>query len=218
MKNNLIFYICDDNIDFAQKIKQEIKKITINKRTCEICIFDNGRELIKKWDSQIADAVFLDIDMPEINGFELAEQIQKRKEDAYIIFITNHEDKVYQSYEYGDGKFGADDSVTYEQLSLLLKRLFNYDETNTQPTAAKREYIITALVKALGADISSVDENVITQKFSDGETITDDNRKYIAYAVNSKLAVGYGGKHYTDSNVTRAETAVLLSRAVELNK
>lgn len=119
---------------------------------------------------------------------------------------------------YGDGKFGADDSVTYEQLSLLLKRLFNYDETNTQPTAAKREDIITALVKALGADVSSVDENVINQKFSDGETIKDDNRKYIAYAVNSKLAVGYGGKLYTDSNVTRAETAVLLSRAVELNK
>ncbi len=119
---------------------------------------------------------------------------------------------------YGDGKFGADDSVTYEQLSLLLKRLFNYDETNTQPTAAKREDIITALVKALGADVSTVDENVINQKFSDGETIKDDNRKYIAYAVNSKLAVGYGGKLYTDSNVTRAETAVLLSRAVELNK
>lgn len=119
---------------------------------------------------------------------------------------------------YGDGKFGADDSVTYEQLSLLLKRLFDYDETNTEPISAKREDIITALVKALGADVSTVDENVINQKFSDGETIKDDNRKYIAYAVNSKLAVGYGGKLYTDSNVTRAETAVLLSRAVELNK
>ena len=42
------------------------------------------------------------------------------------------------------------------------------------------------------------------------------NEKYIAYAIQTKLVVGYDGKLYLDSNVTRAETACLIYRAMSL--
>ena len=100
MKDNIKFYICDDNSDFANKTKKEIGLILNGRCKYEITAFGSGTELIKQFDIQNADAVLLDIDMPEMNGFEAAALLQKRKEDILIIFVTGHEDKVYHSYDY----------------------------------------------------------------------------------------------------------------------
>ena len=118
---------------------------------------------------------------------------------------------------YGDGKFGVDDSVTHEQLSLLLKRQFNYDETDRAAQPAKREDIIVSLVKALNADLSSVDTADVS-KFSDADSISADDEQYIAYAVKSGLVLGYDGRLNLADNVTRAETAALICRAMKLAK
>lgn len=92
--------ICDDNNEFANLIKKEICSYMDGKRNFEIIIFNNGIDLLKQFDKEFVEVVFLDIDMPKISGFETALQLQKRKNDILIIFITNHEDKVFQSYEY----------------------------------------------------------------------------------------------------------------------
>ena len=118
---------------------------------------------------------------------------------------------------YGDGKFGVDDSVTHEQLSLLLKRQFNYDETDRTAQPAKRDDIIVSLVKALNADLSSVDTADVS-KFSDADSISADDEQYIAYAVKSGLVLGYDGSLNLADNVTRAETAALICRAMKLAK
>lgn len=100
MKEQLKFYICDDNYDFIDKIKNQIGISIKEKRKYDISTFDNGKELLKRFDDEFPDVVLLDIDMPEMNGFEVASLLQKRKDDILIVFITSHEDKVYQSYEY----------------------------------------------------------------------------------------------------------------------
>ena len=100
MKNYLKFYICDDNSSFADKIKKEIESCMGSERKYDIIIFNSGMELLKQFDKHSADVVLLDIDMPEMNGFETASLLQKRKEDILILFVTGHEDKVYQSYDY----------------------------------------------------------------------------------------------------------------------
>ncbi len=100
MKDDLIFYICDDNINFADMIKKELELYINDSRKYETFIFSDGEALIKMFDRQVADVVLLDIDMPGMNGFEVASLIQKRKEDILILFVTSHADKVFQSYDY----------------------------------------------------------------------------------------------------------------------
>ena len=100
MRDNLKFYICDDNSDFADRIKKEIDLYMNDRRNYETVVFNSGVALLKQFDKQVADVVLLDIDMPEMNGFEVASLLQKRKEDILILFVTSHEDKVYQSYDY----------------------------------------------------------------------------------------------------------------------
>jgi hypothetical protein len=119
---------------------------------------------------------------------------------------------------YGNGYFGADDSVTHEQLALLLKRQFGYNSVLTDAAFGKREEIIVDLVKAVGADVSKVDTSVIQKNFTDGADIASGNEKYIAYAIENKLVLGYDGKLNINDNVTRAETAALICRATDLAK
>ena len=119
---------------------------------------------------------------------------------------------------YGNNYFGVNDSVTNEQLALLLKRQFDYDGKNTSTSAAKRENIIVSLIKALNPDLSKVDTSVIAVDFSDGNKISDSDKPYIAYAVENKIVLGDNGKLNLENNVTRAETAALISRALKLKK
>ena len=44
------------------------------------------------------DVVFLDIDMPGMNGFSLAEHIQRMSPKANIIYVTGHEKYALESY------------------------------------------------------------------------------------------------------------------------
>ena len=117
---------------------------------------------------------------------------------------------------YGNGYFGAEDSVTYEHFGLLLDRMFDYKAENTENKTAIREYIIVSLVKALKLDVTNVDENIIEETFTDCYLVKPENRKYIAKAIEKGLVVGYEGRLSPKNRLTRAETVTLLARAEEL--
>jgi len=117
---------------------------------------------------------------------------------------------------YGNGYFGVDDSITYEHFGLLLERMFNYTAENIESTPAIREEVIVSVVKALNWDVANVDESIIEKTFSDCGGLRTENRKYIAKAIEKGLVIGYDGKLFADSNLTRAETVTLLARAEKM--
>ena len=54
--------------------------------------------------------------------------------------------------------------------------------------------------------------------FSDGNKISDSDKPYIAYAVENKIVLGDNGNLNLENNVTRAETAALINRALKIKK
>lgn len=53
------------------------------------------------WQAQLCcsfDMVFLDIDMPEIDGISLGKKLQKSAPDTTILFLSGHEEKVFETF------------------------------------------------------------------------------------------------------------------------
>lgn len=50
--------------------------------------YSSGMEFLEQWD-QKADVVFMDVDMPGINGIETARRMREVSKDVVLIFVTN---------------------------------------------------------------------------------------------------------------------------------
>lgn len=66
----------------------------------QIVKFKDGNAYLQHPDAASFSLLFLDIDMPEINGFELARKLQYINEEIVIIFMSHLEHLVYQSFEF----------------------------------------------------------------------------------------------------------------------
>lgn len=59
----------------------------------------SAREALQQAEIHKPQAVFLDIDLPQMNGLELARILQQRQKDIYIVFATAHPDFALQAFE-----------------------------------------------------------------------------------------------------------------------
>lgn len=95
--------ICDDDKYFAEKLKLSLeRRFSMSDEKPDICIYNNGTSFIQN--PHDYDAVFLDIDMPVVNGFDIAEQINHTS-NALIIFVTMHDELVYSSIKFQPFRF-----------------------------------------------------------------------------------------------------------------
>lgn len=77
--------VCDDEKVFANDIIEKIKSDNDNS---EITVFYSGENLLKsKSDFNI---IFLDIEMPGLNGINTAFALREKNYDGIIIFLTSH--------------------------------------------------------------------------------------------------------------------------------
>lgn len=93
--------ICDDDKLFVEDIKRKVSAfLDKHKFEYKINVFTNGMELYDFFVQNNVDIVLLDIDMPNNDGFFIAEKMIEIREDATIIFVTSKNDLVYQSFVY----------------------------------------------------------------------------------------------------------------------
>lgn len=94
-------FICDDDAIFADKFSKIVQKsMSQHQIHPEIRIFLSPAELLDAF-SQAApcDVLFLDIDMPHMNGLDLAFSLKAYTEKPYLIFVSSVESLVYQSFK-----------------------------------------------------------------------------------------------------------------------
>lgn len=88
--------VCDDQKEMREIIIDKIKKFY---RAEDIESYRSGQEVLAA--SHLPDILFLDIQMPEINGLETAKELRKLNQQMIIIFVTVTEDYVFQSFDVG---------------------------------------------------------------------------------------------------------------------
>ena len=82
--NNRIL-IADDEEDIRWILETSLKKSGF-----EVECAENGEDAVRKACEEAYSLILLDINMPDMNGFEVLTQLRNRKIDSPIIFITAH--------------------------------------------------------------------------------------------------------------------------------
>lgn len=91
--------ICDDSLEDRLRIKNLCHKAHLIDNV-EYKLFDSGKTLLETIKSgEKFDIVFLDIDMPEINGIETGKILNRISPLAIIIFITSYPEYAVESYD-----------------------------------------------------------------------------------------------------------------------
>lgn len=90
--------ICDDEDLFRFQIRDAIDKI-YGSMDVIIDTFSDGRRLLEHFDANPYDVLFLDIEMPTMDGITLAKRLRDRSEDVFIVFLTSHVEYALEGYE-----------------------------------------------------------------------------------------------------------------------
>lgn len=90
--------IIDDDIDSIIKLEEAIKKYFSNlKYQININKYSSPEDFLNA--NITSDIYFLDVEMPKINGIELAHEIRKKEKNTIIFFCTNYTQFAINGYE-----------------------------------------------------------------------------------------------------------------------
>ena len=93
--------VCDDERKIAQEISDVIKEYaSLEYEDVQVDVFDRGRALWERLSASCYDIVFLDIDMPDISGLDIAARMSELDSKPLLVFVTSHDELVYDSLKF----------------------------------------------------------------------------------------------------------------------
>lgn len=90
-------FICDDEPQILSNIAE---RVTTLFPEGEVQLFSKGSELLACLNTNTCDILLLDIDMPEMDGLHVAKELTLLKNKPLLVFVTSHDELVYDSFQY----------------------------------------------------------------------------------------------------------------------
>lgn len=117
--------VCDDNDKDIEIINRELLLLEEKARekgcTYQIQAFKSGNDILKSFALvQDMHILFLDIDMPGIDGMEIAKRLEQTERRVKVIFVTNHADMVFTAIHYRPFRFIRKERLHIELEEALL--------------------------------------------------------------------------------------------------
>lgn len=118
MKQNATIIIADDHPVFRRGLKMVIEAdagLTV------VAESSDGAEALASIENTRPDLAVLDVNMPQMNGFDVARELQKRRSKTAIVFLTMHRDEEMfnAAMDLGVGGFILKDSAVTEIIDCL---------------------------------------------------------------------------------------------------
>lgn len=116
--------LCDDEMQARDSLRIQLEKI-LNEETEEIVYeFSSAKNAVRWLKSHPGeiDLLFLDVEMPELNGMEAAEKIREFNRNLMIVFVTGYCDYVFDGYRVNALDYLVK-PIKEKQLLQLMKRV-----------------------------------------------------------------------------------------------
>jgi DNA-binding LytR/AlgR family response regulator len=110
----------DDSNLFKQYLTQYQKE---NNCSFDVKFFSSGVAFLDEFRADY-DIIFMDIDLPEMNGIDVSAKIRERDSEVVLIFLTNLAKYAIKGYSVNAFDFVAK-PITYYSFSTMLKRAVN---------------------------------------------------------------------------------------------
>lgn len=169
--------ICDDESQYIRKMEDSIQSIMKKEKAEEyaIDVFSSSKALEKKLkEKQIYHVIFLDINMPEMSGLELAQKIRKRDKEVILVFMTAFLDYAIEGYRLNVLRFLWKDMLEQllpECMEAVLRRLQWDKKTITCP-------FIEGTKEILLTDIGYIESQKHKLKF---HLLHNEQKEYLLY-------------------------------------
>ena len=176
--------IVDDKASDAQRLYDTIMACSLfGEEKPQIDTYSRGLDFLDNY-SKLYDAVFMDIDMPVINGLETSEKLRELDKNIDIVLVTNYASLAINGYGVSAVDFlvkpVAEDNVKF----CLSKIIKHYEETHGEKLVIRIKHGYKALSVA---DIYYIEviKHDLTFYCSDGTYVTRMTMKEIEQKLSS---------------------------------
>lgn len=98
--------MCDDETAFLQTYQKKVSELFQEYNTdCKIDAYTDSRAFWEHCAETPYDLIFLDIDMPELSGIQLASKFRDNGLDTTLVFVSSHDDFVFETFRYNAYRF-----------------------------------------------------------------------------------------------------------------
>ena len=160
--------VCDDEKRFVSDFSAIVERLY---RSLDIAVdeFSDGVQLLQSFRSVKYDIVFLDIEMPGLDGISLARKLRELSEDVYIVFLTGHIEYALKGYEVNALRYltkPATEESVHEVLDNVLKKQSNEKSLWLKNRDGERRVRLSEIVF-----IEAQDQNLIVYTLSGSHEI-----------------------------------------------
>lgn len=135
--------ICEDEPIFSDKLRVEIENyFNKHKEQTEICVYTDGIPLLRSYqNSEVFDLVFLDIQLIESDGMEIAAEIREIDDSVPIVFVTALLDRAIDGYSVSAFDYIVKADMD-EKLPKVLNRFIEENQADTISIVTKENSTI----------------------------------------------------------------------------
>ena len=213
--------ICDDEPLIIEALQRTILEIAdTNGWEISISCFESGRALLEAVDT--LEAVFLDIDMPELDGIETGKRIGERNQECKIIMATSRADKFKDAFRIQAFRFVTkpfDENEIEEALQAIfhtqigMETIELYEKRNSYQIPQKDILYITAYDGYSEFVVSGRNESRLLRKECSLSELEQELSKELFFRVSRQYIVNLGKiTEYAKGSIHIQGKKILISR------